>query len=447
MSKFKDLLHWFVQLSLKKKLLLILLLIVIVIAVYSRFSKSSSAVQYQTAQVVRGDVISTITESGNVTSSNLTSVGSPTNGVISALYVKNGDEIQAGQQLFSVKSTATPQEQAAAYASYLSAQNSLNAAKSKMNSLQAALFKANQTFINDRGVANPSDDQKKDPVYIEENANWLQAEADYNNQSGVIAAAQASYNNASLSYQQTQDATVTAPIVGTVANLSLSVGGNVAASGVSYNGTSSNSSASNSNATPVLVIGNFSNLSLKAPVSEVDLGQLKVGQKATISLDAYPDATYVGKVDSIDSIGTNSSGVVTYNAYITFISPPPTIRPGMTASAIIQLARHANVLSVPIGAVLTNANGTYVREMKNGTLTEVPVTTGLSSDTDTEIVSGLSEGETIITNVVTPVTSTNSTTGSSPFSGLNRGFGGGGAVRIGGGGGGARTTTGGATGR
>jgi hypothetical protein len=64
--------------------------------------------------------------------------------------------------------------------------------------------------VNDRGVNNPSTDQQNDPVYIEENATWLAAEAAYENQSGVIAQTQANLNNANLSYQLTSG-TIVAP--------------------------------------------------------------------------------------------------------------------------------------------------------------------------------------------------------------------------------------------
>lgn len=441
-SIFNGIKKWFFERSLKVKLILIVFFLGVSFLIYNWFSSKGVQTQYQTGQVTRGSIISTVTESGNVASTNITNIGSPTNGVISELYVKNGDKVYAGDKLFTVKSTATPQEQAAAYASFLGAQNNLNSARAKMNSLQAALFQANQAFMNDRGIANPSDQQKADPKYIEENATWLQAEADYNNQAGVIAQAQASYNNTSLTYQQTQDAAVTAPVDGTVANLSATVGSNVAASGVSYNGTStsgnSSSSSSSSNSSSVLVLGNFLNLSIKAPVNEVDVSKIKPGQKATITVDAFAGQTFVGKVNSVDTIGTNSSGVVTYNAYITFVAPPPTIVPGMTASAVIQTDRRDDALMVPVSAVQTNSSGSYVRELKNGQLTQVSVETGISSDTDIEITSGLSEGETIVTSVIVPTTTTTSQ-GASPFSSLGgRGFGGGfggGNVRIGGSGG------------
>src|SRR5207237_1103020 len=117
-----------------------------------------------------------------------------------------------------------------AYAAYASALSTLNAAKSKMNSLQSTLFKANQTFLTDKGSsATPSDAQKADPKYIEENADWLQAEADYKNQAAVITSAQAALNSAAIALQATQDSIVIAPISGTIANFSTFVGDKVTA--------------------------------------------------------------------------------------------------------------------------------------------------------------------------------------------------------------------------
>lgn len=432
LMQFKTFISWFLAQSIKIKAVVILLLLVGGYFVFSRFTSQSAKPQYQEAQVVRESVISTITESGNVSSQSQTNIGSPTNGVISEVYVKNGDKVVQGQELFKVTSTATPQEQAAALATLLSAQANLNSANARINSLQSALFKANQAFVNDRGVLNPSDQQKADPKYIEQNAEWLQAEADYKNQSTLIAAAEASYSNASYNYAATQDSDVTAPIDGTVANFSSNVGSNVSASGTTFNNSSSSNSDSSSS-TPVLVLGDFSSLSIKASVNEIDISKMKPGLKATISLDAFPDQTFVGKVESVDTIGTNSSGVVTFNTYIAFISPPKTITPGMSSSAIIQLDRHDDVLTVPSSAVQSGVSGSYVRVLKNGELTEVPVQVGLSSDTATEIVSGLKEGQNVVVSVSTPSTNAAS---ASPFSSLGgRGFSGGfttGAVRVGG---------------
>src|SRR5882724_8303573 len=216
MSKIKGFINWFLIASWKKKALLIAVVLLVVWFAFSRVSAANKQKQqYQTAQVTKGEIISAVSESGSVAAGSQVSVGSPADGIIQEVSVKNGDTVSAGQNLFQVNATATPQEQASAYADYLSAQNNLNTAKAKMNSLQSALFKANQTFINDKGITNPTDQDKADPKYIEENADWLQAEADYKNQQGVIAEAEASFASAALSYAESS-ATITAPISGTI---------------------------------------------------------------------------------------------------------------------------------------------------------------------------------------------------------------------------------------
>jgi multidrug efflux pump subunit AcrA (membrane-fusion protein) len=443
MSIFHVLLH----LSLKKKAVLAIVIVLVVgFGRYQFFGQSSTTPTYQTATAQKTNIISTVSENGNIIADSQVSVNSPATGLIEEVYVKNGDTVMAGQNLFRVKAVATAAEKTSAYANYLGAQNTLNSAQAKINSLQAALYKANQTFINDKGVSNPTDLQKQDPVYMQEQANWLQAEADYKNQSGVISQAQAALQAASLNYQATQDAIVTAPIDGAVANLSVAVGSGVkASSGSNNSNSSSNSSTSSSNSSSssssssstgstVLVLGNFSQLSVVASVNEVDIPKLQVGQKATITLDAFSDKTYVGKVTSIDSVGTASSGVVTYNVYITLIAPPSTIHSGMTASVIIQTDRRDNVVTVPLAAVQTSSGSSYVRVMKNGKVSQVDVTTGISSDTETEITSGINEGDVVVTSVSTANTKASSST-TSPFSSLGgRGFGGssgGGAARVG----------------
>ncbi len=430
----------FLKFSLGKKIIVIAIVGLAVWFVSTKLvAQKSSSSQYQTAAVQKGTIISTVNESGNVTSSSQAGVGSPTTGIVDEIYVKDGDEVVKGQNLFKVKSTATPQEQAQALASYLSAQNNLNDAQSKIYSLQAALFKANQTFINDKGIPNPDDIQKTDPVYVEENANWLHAEADYKNQQTAVSAAQASLNSASLSYQTTQDSVIPAPFDGTVANIGVKPGDQVTASAGNLSSnisSSSNSSSSSNNA--ILYIGNYSTPYVKVQASEVDITSIKPDQKATVTLSAFPDKTFVGTVDQVDTAGTITTGVVTYNVYITLVSPPEEIKPGMSASVTIQIARKDDVLSVPTAAVQTASGTPTVRVLKNGQVSVVDVTTGISSDTDTEITSGLTEGQTVVTGITAPATTAGGAA-ASPFSGLGggrAGFGGGNAVFRSGAGGG-----------
>jgi len=430
MIKFSNIL----RLSWVRQLLVLAVIIGIGWFVYvSFFASKKGQQQYQTAQAQRGTIISTVNESGNVTSTSQAGVGSPTTGIVTEIYVKNHDEVKRGQNLFKVKSIATAQEIASAYASYLSATNNLKSAQAKMNSLQATLFVANQAFVTDRGVINPSDDQKADPKYIEENATWLQAEADYKNQQGVIAQAQAALTNASLSYQATQDSVVTAPIDGTISNIGVQPGDQVTASGGNLSSTiSSSTTTSTSNA--ILYIGDYSKPYVKVQATEADIASIKPDQKATITLDALPGKTFVGTVNQVDNAGTISSGVVTYNVYVTFVVPSDEIKPGMSATVAIQTAIKHDVITVPSAAVQTTNDQATVRVMKNGKVSSVDVTTGISSDTDTEITSGISEGDVVVTGTIT--TGTTAATGTaSPFGRSLGGFGGGGgAVRVGGGG-------------
>jgi membrane fusion protein, macrolide-specific efflux system len=285
--------------------------------------------------------------------------------------------------------------------------------------LQSQEFVANQKFINDKGVPNPTDQDKLDPVYIEENATWLAAEAAYKNQTNVIAQSQANVNNAWLSYQLTSG-TITAPTAGTVGDLIITKGMQIGSSN-----TTAGSSTNTSNQTIASIItGNSTTVSVS--VAEVDAPQVQVGQAATITFDALPSKTFTGKVMGINTTGAVTSGVTTYPAVIQLDDvTDASVFPNMSATANIITKVDDNVLLVPSAAVQTVGTTSTVRVLKNGQVSTVSVQTGDTSDSQTVITSGLSEGDTVVTSVIS--TGAASTTGTSPFSGGLRlgGFGGG----------------------
>lgn len=465
----------FRQLSFKKKAIIIaVILILLWFGGTQMFGKKSSTSQYQTATAQRGTIISTVSESGNVSADSQVDVTSPSSGIIEAVYVKNGDTVSEGQNLFKVKAVASAQEKASAYASYESALVSYNNAVQAKQSEQATLEKDRQAVLDAQNAVNYKNSNSTNPstktsyTDLEKESidsaltNAQEAftadQTKYNQEDTAIAAANANLQSETLSYQATQDSVVTAPMDGTVANLSVSEGNSVTASsnGSSNNNSSSNSNNSSSNnssssnssssssgsstsdGSTVLVLGNFSQLSVVAQVNEVDIPKVKVGQNATVTLDAFPNETFVAKVESVDSVGTTSSGVVTYNVYLNLVAPPTDIKPGMTASIAIQTARHDNVISVPTAAVQT-ANGTsYVRVLKNGKVSTVEVTTGISDDSNTEIDSGINEGDVVVTGTNATTTGTSTSSPFSSFGGARGGAGrggGGGAVLFRGGGG------------
>ena len=395
------------------------------------FGEQKAAVTYQTATATKGTLVVSLTEAGQVSVSNKVSVVTQASGIVNKIYVKSGDTVNAGDKIADITlDTAGQQRQAQAYSGLLSAQNSLNSANAQLNSLQSTLFVANQKFINDRGVINPSTDQKNDPVYIEENATWLAAEAAYKNQSGVIAQSQANLNNANLAYQLTSG-TIVAPTSGTISDLTIVNGIQIGS-----NNTTAGSSTNTSNQA-IASIKTGNSTAVTVSVAEVDVAKIQVGQKATITFDAIANKTFTGKVMGINTTGAVSSGVTTYPAVIQLDdTSDSSIFPNMSATANIISKVKDNVILVPSSAVTTTGSVSTVKVMKDGQVTTFTVEVGDSSDSQTEIISGISEGDTVVTSTISTATTTS--TSSSPFSGGLRlgGFGGGsaggGAARSGG---------------
>ena len=170
-------------------------------------------------------------------------------------------------------------------------------------------------------------------------------------------------------------------------------------------------------------------------LSESDIANIKVGDKATLTFDAIEDLTITGRVTEVDPVGTASSGVVSYGLEIAFDTDSAKVKPGMSVSATIITNSKSDVLTIPTTAVKSNDDGTYYVQILDATydLTNKTnsisgvisatapivktVTIGLADDTNTEITSGLSEGDQIVVRVsknttTTSASSTKTTTNS-----------------------------------
>jgi len=143
-------------------------------------------------------------------------------------------------------------------------------------------------------------------------------------------------------------------------------------------------------------------------LNEVDMVKLKLGQKATLTFDAIDGLSISGEVVDIDTVGTVSQGVVTYNVKVAFDTDDDRVRPGMSVDAAIITDVKQNVLVVPNSAVKTQGATSYVQVMASAD-SKVPrqqdVVTGLADDTSTEIVSGLNEGDLVVTKTTGASTS------------------------------------------
>lgn len=135
-------------------------------------------------------------------------------------------------------------------------------------------------------------------------------------------------------------------------------------------------------------------------LNEVDAAKIKIGDKAIITFDAIDDLNISGKVAEIDSIGTASQGVVTYNVKIVFDTQDSRVKSGMSANAVIIINSKTDVLLAPSSAV-KNDGSDYVEILDSfGHPRKKSVIIGASDDTMTEIINGLNEGDEIITQTV-----------------------------------------------
>lgn len=378
--------------------------------------------EYQTARVERGTIVSTVAASGNVLTANLMRVTTEASGVVEKVYVKDGDKVVAGQKLAEIMLGQDGQQKnASAWSSYLSAKNSVDSSNATIYTLQSQMFAANQKFINDAVARNLA---TNDPTYIQQNADWLAAEAKYKNQTAVIQQSKAALSSNWLSYQATSPI-VTAPIAGTINNTGLVEG--------MILGSQGGSSETTASFQEVAVIANDTNPLLTFSLTEIDVPKIKIGQKATINLDSLPEKTFTGSVTAINKVGTTSNNVTSYPLIIKLDTNSPAILPNMAASASIILETKADVLLAPSIAIQTQNRESFARVLRNGQEEQVPVQVGLSSDTQIEIISGLSQGSEVITGTATGASS-GQNNGSSPFgAGFRPGGGfGGGALRPGG---------------
>lgn len=175
-------------------------------------------------------------------------------------------------------------------------------------------------------------------------------------------------------------------------------------------------------------------------LNEIDVAKVKVDQKATLTFDAVPGLTISGVVVEIDSVGTVSQGVVTYNVKISFGTQDERVKPAMSVSASVITDVKQDVLVVPNSAIKSQGGTRYVEtfdvlllpptdgligSISKITPNKIPVEVGISNDSQTEITSGLKESDAIITRTILPKTTTTATAPSlfgSPATG-NRGGG------------------------
>jgi multidrug efflux pump subunit AcrA (membrane-fusion protein) len=205
------------------------------------------------------------------------------------------------------------------------------------------------------------------------------------NSNDPLFSAQQQVNNAQLALTQAQQklagTVITAPVAGRV----LSVGGTVG-------------SAENPGGTGFIVLGGVSDTEVTALFTETDVAHLAVGQPATITLPDRSGQALTGKVSQVSPAGTTSGRLVRYPVMVAFDQVPTDLLYGQSANVVITTQSVSNVLYVSSSAVRPGADGSATVTVRaNGQDQQRTVQTGLRGDQYTEIRSGLSEGDSVVT--------------------------------------------------
>jgi RND family efflux transporter MFP subunit len=365
----------------------------------------ASGPQYLTATVSSGDIADTVVATGSLVrattynldfgvapsvvlgSSSSSAGGGSGTWSVTAVKVAVGDVVKKGDVL-ATADTATLRR------SLSSAQANLAAAKTQKTVARTNLDNASGT-----------------DAIRQARIGYDQASSQYTQQAGQVADLQL----------QIARARIVAPVDGTVITVGAVAGADLSSG-------------------PAIALASGP-LEVTADFTETDLPSLKLGQPASVTVDAV-NATIAGKVTAIAPSAAASSGsVVTYSVTIELTTPPAAARPGMSASASVTIASATGVLTIPAIALSGSAiNGYTVRVLgQDGTAQTRDVTVGLVTSTEAEVQSGLQAGEAVVTGTTAAQTTTTTTGGGFGIPGA------GGFPRGGGGNGGTDTHNGGGT--
>lgn len=293
---------------------------------------------YATAPAKIGNMEVHVTATGNLKPTDQVTVGSEISGLITKVNVDENDHVTEGQPLAQIDPVKLQD-------AINRAQASLDSAKATVlqNEATAAVSKA--TLDRDEEVARISGGKVPSKTELD------QARADYKRAIANVAVAKANVASAVAALNSAKTdmfkSTIRSPVTGVILSRQVDPGQTVAAS---FN-----------TPTLFLIAKDLSKMELEVKVDEADVGQVKEGQAASFTVDAYPGKTFPANIKRVN-VGSNSStttttstaaasGVISYNALLTVNNPDLTLRPGMTATATIVTAQEKNVLMVPNAAM------------------------------------------------------------------------------------------------
>lgn len=215
---------------------------------------------------------------------------------------------------------------------------------------------------------------------------------------------EAAYTNAKTQLNYT---TVTAPRAGIVTKKYVEAGSIVTAGKSSFSGSGSG--------VGIVDIADVSRMFVLVNVDETDIASIEINQKVDVTIEAYPDEVFEGKVTKIAPQSVTEQNVTTIPVTVEIDLPDARLKPGMNATCDFITGRSEDVLMVASEAVSETDNGGYtVTVMENGKQVKKTVEIGLVGTDNTEIKKGLKEGDTVVTAIIQPTSTTSSSSSSKP---------------------------------
>src|SRR5580704_7996587 len=414
---------------------------------YSVYQANKGVVEVQTGKVVKQDLVSVVTASGEVRPKNYTNVLGEGIGKITNIVVKEGDHVKKGDILLHLENIQPGADVQAQEASISATQAGMRVAAANYDSAvatlaqrQADLEKAKfdwqraQELYKDQLIAKQEFDANK--------ATYDSAVAALNASKAQVEQARAARDQARENMNQnqavlkhTQDilrkTTYTAPIDGIVSYIAVRVGENVVPG------------IQNAEGSFLMTISDMSIVTAEVKVDETDITNVREGQPAEVTIDAIPGKTFKGRVTQVGELAilrssgqaattqttANTQEARDFKVVVVVDNPPEALRPGLSATAKIQTAHKKGVLTIPIQAlaVRTKADIEEAEKAHGGNVTLaaskppatldgqqkvdvqgvfvirgkkaefVPVQTGISGVTNIEITSGLKDDDEIVT--------------------------------------------------
>jgi HlyD family secretion protein len=364
------------------------------IATASIRSKSKEGTPVTFAKVERHDLTSKVSANGQIDAQRKVDLSANVMGQIVNLAVREGDVVKKGDFLLQIDRKQLTASAEGAEASVRALFSDRDAARATLAEAQSSYQRTKNNF-----------DQKIIPAAELDRARSLLDSARAN-VSSIEQRIQQARSNVAAARDTLSKTTMTAPMAGIITALPVEEGE------VAVIGTMNNAG------TKLLTIADMSVVEAVMEVDETDVPNVKVGQRATVTIDAYPNKTFEGRVTEVGSspmtaMGGQATEAVNFEVKIQLTNPPPGVRPGFSASADIITGTRNKAIAIPLQALVVREKptpkngkaaepakaveeeGVYVH--KDGKVSFVQVTTGLSGDSNIEIVKGLSEGQQIVT--------------------------------------------------